>query len=47
MECGSVNDGAEPTIGAAVVSPDSCTNQQSFENDLFSSEHEKCYSAVM
>jgi hypothetical protein len=45
VECGSANDGAEITAGASVVSPD--TNQQSFENDLFSSDQEKCYSAVI
>ena len=47
VECGSANDGAEITAGASVVSPDTCTNQQSFENDLFSSDQEKCYSAVI
>ena len=47
VECGSANDGAEITAGASVVSSDTCTNQQSFENDLFSSDQEKCYSAVI
>lgn len=47
VECGSVNESAEPTVGAAAVTSDSCTNLRSIENDLFSSDQEKCYNGVI
>ena len=47
MECGSANEGVEPTVGASSIGSESCSNQRSFENDLFSSDSEKCFNAVM
>ena len=47
MECGSANEGVEPTVGATSIGSESCSNQRSFENDLFSSDSEKCFNAVM